>query len=157
MIPLTESYECKVDAKGRLPMPVGLKKQWASILNNGFVLKRSVFYPCLELLPLSEWEKTMAEINQLNVFVRKNKDFIRHYTAGVKMVEVDGNGRIQIPRELVAFAGISKNIVLAPSVNIMEIWDKDKYESSLQIDEEDFAVLAEEVMGGIKKDETDVS
>lgn len=147
MKPLIGTYECKVDAKGRLPLPAGLKKQLAAIMEEGFVLKRSVFQNCLELYPMKEWNQVMADVNQLNRFVKKNNDFIRQFTAGVKMVEIDGNGRIQIARDLVAFAGIQKDVVLASSIHVIEVWGKDKYEQSVNVDEVEFARLAEEVMG----------
>ncbi len=92
----------------------------------------------------------MVEINGLNRFVKKNNDFIRKFTAGVKTVEVDTNGRLLIPKDLVVFAGIDKEIVLASAVNIIEIWDKDKYEASVDVDADDFADLAEDVMGNAK-------
>lgn len=155
MNPLIGTYECKVDAKGRLPLPAGLKKQLVTVMEEGFVLKRSVFQNCLELHPMSEWNKVMSEINQLNRFVKKNNDFIRQFTAGVKVVEIDANNRIQIAKDLVAFAGISKDVVLSSSINVIEIWDKDKYEQSVNVDEMDFAQLAEEVMGN--KNENGIS
>lgn len=155
MNPLIGTYECKVDAKGRLPLPAGLKKQLVKVMEEGFVLKRSVFQNCLELHPMSEWNKVMSEINQLNRFVKKNNDFIRQFTAGVKVVEIDANSRIQIAKDLVAFAGISKDVVLSSSINVIEIWDKDKYEQSVNVDEFDFAQLAEEVMGN--KNENGIS
>lgn len=155
MNPLIGTYECKVDAKGRLPLPAGLRKQLATVMEEGFVLKRSVFQNCLELHPMSEWNKVMSEINQLNRFVKKNNDFIRQFTAGVKVVEIDANSRIQIAKDLVAFAGISKDVVLSSSINVIEIWDKDKYEQSVNVDEIDFAQLAEEVMGN--KNENGIS
>ena len=102
---LIGTYECKVDAKGRLMLPTSLKKQLGS-LEEGFVLKRSVFQPCLELFPMSEWNKMMLKINKLNRFVKKNNDFIRRFTAGVKMVEIDATGRLLIPKDLVIFAKI---------------------------------------------------
>ena len=68
---------------------------------NGFVIKKSVFYKCLELYPKAEWEKEMAGIDKLNRFVKKNNDFIRAFTAGVKMVEIDATGRLLIPKDLV--------------------------------------------------------
>jgi MraZ protein len=83
------TYECKVDAKGRLLLPAPLKKQLATSLQNGFVLKRSVFQSCLELYPMEEWNSMMEKINKLNRFVKKNNDFIRRFTAGVKVVEID--------------------------------------------------------------------
>ena len=147
MVNLIGTYECKVDAKGRLMVPSALKKQLTPMLQEGFVLKRSVFQPCLELYPMAEWNKLMVEINGLNRFVKKNNDFIRKFTAGVKTVEVDTNGRLLIPKDLVVFAGIDKEIVLASAVNIIEIWDKDKYEASVDVEDGDFASLAEDVMG----------
>jgi MraZ protein len=146
-----------VDAKGRLPLPASLKKQLAAVMGEGFVLKRSVFRNCLELHPMNEWNQVMSEINQLNRFVKKNNDFIRQFTAGVKVVEVDGNGRIQIAKDLVAFAGIKKEIVLSSSVNVVEIWDKESYEKAVNVNETDFAQLAEEVMGGTKPGENGLS
>lgn len=151
------TYECKVDAKGRLMMPAPLKKQLASSLQNGFVLKRSVFQPCLELYPMEEWDLMMQKINKLNRFVKKNNDFIRRFTAGVKMVEIDALGRLLVPKDLVAFSSISKDVVFSSAVNIVEIWDKDLYEKSISGEDMDFADLAEEVMGNINDDDNGIS
>uniref|UniRef100_UPI0025F3072E division/cell wall cluster transcriptional repressor MraZ n=1 Tax=uncultured Winogradskyella sp. TaxID=395353 RepID=UPI0025F3072E len=73
--------------------------------------------------------------------------FIRRFTAGVKVVEVDATGRLLIPKNLLSFSGITKQTVLASAVNIVEIWDKDKYEKAIDDAALDFADLAEEVMG----------
>ena len=126
-------------------------------LEEGFVLKRSVFQPCLELYPMSEWNKVMQKINKLNRFVKKNNDFIRAFTAGVKMVEIDTTGRLLIPKDLVLFSKIDKDIVLSSAVSIIEIWDKNLYESALDNAMVDFADLAEEVMGNQNEDEDGIS
>lgn len=149
MTSLIGTYECKVDAKGRLLFPAPLKKQLATSLQDGFVLKRSVFQPCLELYPMKEWDLMMQKINGLNRFVKKNNDFIRRFTAGVKVVEMDNLGRLLIPKDLVLFASISKDLVISSAVNIVEIWDKDRYEVSISGEDLDFADLAEEVMGNL--------
>lgn len=150
------TYECKVDAKGRLMLPASLKKQLGS-LEDGFVLKRSVFQPCLELYPMKEWNAMMQKINKLNRFVKKNNDFIRRFTAGVKMIEIDATGRLLIPKDLVVFAKIEKEIVLSSAVNIVEIWDKNLYENAIENATDDFADLAEEVMGNLYDDENGIS
>ena len=154
---LIGTYECKVDAKGRLPLPAGLKKQLAAVMEEGFVIKRSVFQPCLELHPMGEWNSVMQDVNKLNRFVKKNNDFIRQFTAGVKVVDVDGNSRIQISKDLVAFAGIKKDVVLSSSINVLEIWDKESYEKAVDVNETDFATLAEEVMGNNEKNDDGIS
>ena len=128
-------------------IPAVLKKQLSAALKDGFVLKRAVFQPCLELYPMAEWNLLMAKVNKLNRFKKKNNDFIRRFTAGVKVVEVDNAGRLLIPKDLIGFSGISKSVVLASAVNIIEIWDKEKYEQAIDDAASDFADLAEEVMG----------
>lgn len=128
-------------------LPAAIKKQLLPALQNGFVLKRAVFQPCLELYPMSEWEVLMQKVNKLNRFKKKNNDFIRRFTAGLKMIEVDAAGRLLIPKDLVAFSGITKEVVVSSAINIIEIWDKDKYEKAIDDATGDFADLAEEVMG----------
>lgn len=144
---LIGTYECKVDAKGRLMLPSAIKKQLMALLQDGFVLKRAVFQPCLELYPMAEWEALMQKMNKLNRFKKKNNDFIRRFTAGVKVVEVDSAGRLLVPKDLMAFSGISKDIVVASAINIVEIWDKERYEQAIDDAADDFADLAEDVMG----------
>lgn len=138
-------------------MPAPLKKQLATSLQNGFVLKRSVFQPCLELYPMQEWDLMMQKINKLNRFVKKNNDFIRRFTAGVKVVEIDALGRLLVPKDLVVFASIVKEVVFSSAVNIVEIWDKDLYEKSISGEDMDFADLAEEVMGNLNDDNNGIS
>jgi|TARA_Y100000813_G_C24090558_1_gene318003 MraZ protein len=144
---LIGTYECKIDVKGRVLIPSSLKKQMSSVLSKGFVLKRAVFQNCLELYPINEWEELIKRVNSLNRFKKKNNDFIRRFTAGVKFIEVDNNNRILIPKDLIEFSNIKRDIVFSSSVNIIEIWDKDKYENAIVDSREDFAKLAEEVMG----------
>jgi len=128
-------------------IPNVLKKQLTSALADSFVLKRSVFQSCLELYPMQEWNIMMEKVNKLNRFVKKNNDFIRLFTAGVKVVDLDAAGRLLIPKDLGVFSGISKEVVLTTTVGIIEIWDKNKYEAAINDAAVDFPVLAEEVMG----------
>ena len=154
---LIGTYECKVDAKGRLLLPAPLKKQLSASLQDGFVLKRSVFQPCLELYPMAEWNLMMQKVNKLNRFVKKNDDFIRRFQAGVKVVDIDNLGRLLIPKDLTNFAQIAKDVVLSSAVNIIEIWDKDLYEKAIDDSVVDFADLAEDVMGNVNDDDNGIS
>ncbi|AWH73051.1 division/cell wall cluster transcriptional repressor MraZ [Dokdonia sp. Dokd-P16] len=147
MINLIGTYECKIDAKGRLMLPQAFKKQLAPILQDGFVLKRAVFQKCLELYPIAEWNTLSAKVNKLNRFNKKNDEFIRRFNAGVKPVEVDGTGRVLVSKDLGNFAKLEKSIVVNAAFNILEIWDKDLYEKAIDEAALDFADLAEEVMG----------
>ena len=147
MINILGTYECKADSKGRIMLPAPLKKQISSVISDGFVVKRSVFNKCLEIHPMSEWNKIVNQVNQLNRFIKKNNDFIRSYMSGLKIVSLDSSSRILIPKDLIVFAGLEKQIVLSSSVNIIEVWDKKEYEISVSKSLKNFGALAEEVMG----------
>ena len=146
------TYECKLDPKGRLKLPVALKKQLQGV--GVFVLKRSVFQPCLEVYTKEEWSLLMQKVNKLNRFKKKNNDFIRRFTAGVKVVEIDATDRMLIPKDLLGIASLDKDVVLSSAINLIEIWDKSLYEQAIDDAAVDFAELAEEVMGN---DDQDVS
>lgn len=146
MLNFIGTYECKIDAKGRLSLPSALKKQLSGVIDEGLVLKRSVFQNCIEIYPMQEWNALMGKINRLNKFKKKNNDFVRKFTAGVKLIEPDANSRILIPKDLSAFAELEKEVVLSSAGELIEIWDKENYEKVLN-EVDDFAELAEEVMG----------
>ena len=155
MINLIGTYECKADVKGRVMLPSALKKQLQDVMIEGFVIKRSVFNNCLEIHPMTEWNVVVGQVNKLNRFVKKNNDFIRSYMSGLKVVNVDGSGRFLIPKDLFLFAKLDKEIVLSSSVNMIEIWDKDQYESSVAETLKGFGDLVEQVMGNQPKDDAD--
>lgn len=146
MFSVIGTYDCTVDAKGRLPLPAAIKKQLGAE-HTEFVLKRSVFQKCLELYTKEEWNKVMEKVDGLNKFVKKNEYFIRVFTAGLKLVELDSTGRILLGKDLMEYAGITKDVVLTAVLNKIEIWDKSAYEAAVRISEEEFAQLAEEIMG----------
>ena len=98
-------------------------------------------------------ERCYGAIEDFESICEKNNDFIRSFTAGVKKVELDASGRLLIPKDLLAYSGITKEVVMSSAVTIIEIWDKDKYENAISDSAGDFAVLAEEVMGTLNNNE----
>ena len=148
-------YECKVDAKGRVLLPAGLKKQISPDAQEKFVLNRG-FEKHLTLYPMNEWKVISAEVNKLNLFVKKNRTFHRMFHNGATEIELDNTSRFLIPKNLMDYAGIDKDIVLFAYSNRIEVWSKAEYDRMLNDDSVDFSSLAEEVMGnqnGAAKDE----
>lgn len=139
-------FDCKLDAKGRLMVPSGLRKQLDPAANESFVLNRG-FEQCLVLYPKNNWDSIAAEVNQLNQYVKKNREFIRYFYRGATELSLDGTGRLLLPKRLQQYARIEKHIVLFAYSDRIEVWDKDRYEGLLTDEPEDFANLAEEVMG----------
>ncbi|PLX03889.1 MAG: division/cell wall cluster transcriptional repressor MraZ [Marinilabiliales bacterium] len=150
MVSVLGTYECKLDAKGRFMFPVQFKNQMGEELKRGFVIKRSIFKKCLELFPIEQWQTETAMVSKLNMFRKKNADFVTKFMAGVKPVELDGTGRLLIPKDLLRYGDITKEIVLTSVVNRIEIWDRSQYELAVDYDPDDFAGLAEDVMGELE-------
>ena len=71
---------------------------------------------------------------------------------GIKIIELDNADRLLIPKDLINFSGITKEIVLNSVMNKIEIWNKDEYEKVVEYDPDDFAALAEEVMGDLENE-----
>jgi MraZ protein len=145
------TYDCTVDSKGRIIIPAPLKRQLAPYSDRKFIVKQSGFVSCLELYVMQEWDRHLAILNRLNSFKKKHTDFIRAFLAGNKEVELDSTGRILLTKDLLAFSGISKDVIMASRGNIIEIWDKAAYENKIAETNSNFEELAEEVMPDIDR------
>jgi MraZ protein len=148
-------YPCTVDGKGRFLIPGSLKKQIPVKEQKRFVVHRGI-EKNLVIYTRKEWEKISAEVNDLNIYVRKNREFIRKFNRGATEIEIDSTNRVLLPRSLMEYAGIEKDIILFAFGNRIEIWAEKEYDRMMKEDTGDFATLAEEVMGK-KKNDNDVS
>ena len=147
---LIGEFECKLDEKGRLMLPSGLKKQLPPKEQKTFVVNRG-FEKQLNLYPRKEWEKITSQINELNLFVKQNREFVRKFNNGATEIEVDGSGRVLLPKTLMQYAGIEKEAILFAHSNRIEIWSKAEYDKFMKEGADDFATLAEKVMGKTQK------
>ncbi|WP_129716476.1 division/cell wall cluster transcriptional repressor MraZ [Pedobacter sp. SYP-B3415] len=147
MIQLLGEFDCKLDAKGRLSVPSSLKKQLPDVERDGLVVNRG-FEKHLVIYPKKVWEQIVADLSALNPYEKKNRDFIRFFTRGATDLSLDAAGRILLPKALTEFAGIGSDVVLACQLDKIEVWDRGAYEGLFDDEPENFANLAEEVMGG---------
>lgn len=145
-------FECRLDAKARIALPSALRKQLPPEAGERFVINRG-FEQHLVLYPFTEWQKITAELNRLNLFVKKNREFVRYFHRGATELELDSNGRLLLPRRLLSYAGIQDAVVLLAYANRIECWDPTLYENLLSDEPADFARLAEEIMGDINPSE----
>lgn len=155
MTSLIGEFECKLDPKGRIMLPTALKKQIPEAAGNCFVINRG-FEKCLVLYPKHEWDIISKEINQLNLYNQKNREFVRYFFRGATELTLDNTARLLLPKKLLEYAGIDKDLVLFAFSNRIEVWSKDLYDNLMTDEPEDFANLADEVMGK-KNDQHDVS
>jgi len=148
-------YNCRVDEKGRVTFPSSLKKQMDTVLQNRFVVKKDIFEQCLVLYPIEEWERQNSIIrSKINPYNKEHNKFLRNFYRGSAEIVLDGNNRLLIPKRLLELAEISKEAILAGQYGKIEIWSKELYEEAEE-SHEDFAALAEKIMGGNVNPEND--
>ena len=147
-------FHCTVDAKGRFLLPGGLKKQIPAKEQKLFVANRGM-EKHLVMYTRKEWDKISDDVNSLNMFIRKNREFLRKFNNGATSMELDTTNRLLLPKTLMDYAGIEKDIVLFAYGNRIEIWSEAEYARMMKDDSENFSQLAEEVMGKKKKEEED--
>ncbi len=145
---LLGEYECKIDPKGRLRLPTDLVNQLGEGQSHGFVVNRG-FEKCLMLYPEPVWERITNEINQLNLYNKKNRNFVRYFYRGAQKLEMDSADRILITKRLLEYAGIDKDVILSAYNDRIEIWAQDQYDQMLDSEPDDFSDLAEDVLGKI--------
>ncbi len=145
---LLGEFECKIDAKGRIMLPSGLRRQLSAGDQERFVVNRG-FENNLSLYPESEWLKISREVNSLNLYNKKNREFVRYFFRGATELRADAAGRLLLPRSLLEYGGIDREIVLFAYGQRIEIWAKAAYSKMMADEPDDFSSLAEEVMGRI--------
>lgn len=146
MIGFLGEYEVTMDAKGRFLLPVALKKQLAEESANQFVINRGI-ETCLTLYPMQSWEPIYSQVSKLNEFDPKVRQFRRYFLNGATNLELDSAGRLLLPKSLMDYAGLVKDIVLVSAVDKIEIWDKINYAKFFEsFSPESYSELANEVM-----------
>ena len=141
-------YKAKLDDKGRLIFPAAFKSIMGEGADLRFVVKKSLYSPCLEMYTYEQWEQDSDSLrSRLNLYNRDHAAFWREYMRGTAVVEPDSKlGRLSIPKELLAEAGITREVIFSGSNFIIEIWDKTAFESGRMTSDE-FVSLAEKILG----------
>ncbi len=143
---LLGEYECKIDAKGRMRLPSGLINQLGERESHNFVINRG-FEKHLMLYPEEVWDRITEEVNSLNLYTKKNRDFVRYFYRGAQKVTMDSADRILVTKRLLEYAEVNKEVILSAYNDRIEIWAREEYERILDEEPDDFSDLAEDVLG----------
>lgn len=140
-------YSCRLDAKGRIILPSAFKKQMPPGAPDRFVVRSDIFELCLVLYTIEDWNSQLSRIrSRINPYNREHNVFLRSFFRGTAEVTLDGSNRLLIPRRLLEFAGITRDVILAGQDGRIEMWDAGRYEKT-GIAPDDFAGLAEKLLG----------
>lgn len=138
----TSEYTCKLDAKGRLVLPARMKASLPNIASEELFMREG-FEPCLELYPLMEYKKIYSKIAGLNEFNAEYRKLQRNFFRGSTTVELDASGRLLVPKTMLQYAQLNKDVIVVGMGNRMEIWNPEMYEKYIIQDPQELSELAE--------------
>jgi MraZ protein len=147
MVTFVGEYNIRIDAKGRLVLPSAFKKQVGEAASgDSYILKEDMYEQCLVLFPATEWERQNQIIrSKLNPFDKQHNQFLRSFSKGAIEVTLDSVNRFLVPKRLLEFAQIDKDVVLSGQDGKIEIWATEVYQR-LWDNAPDFEELAKKVM-----------
>ena len=138
---LIGEYQHNIDAKGRLIMPAKFRQD----LGYSFIVTRGLD-GCLFGYPLENWTKVEAKLEQLPLSKKDARKFTRFFYSAATEVEVDKQGRINLPQTLIDFAKIDKSCRVIGVSDRIEIWSSEVWEAFAADMEDDFESLAEDMI-----------
>ena len=153
MYHLKGEYECKADAKGRLRLPSSLIKQLDEAGTLNFTINRG-FEQHLMLYPSDVWDKKTKEINKLNLYNSKERAVVRYFYRGATELTLDSADRILLPKSLMEYAGIDKEVVVFAYNEVIEVWSKEKYEQMLDQEPKEFGEITENIFNSNQSDQS---
>ena len=140
---LRGASQINLDAKGRLSIPSRYRAQLQETCQGQVIITVDKDY-CLLIYPLHEWEEVERKLNRLPNLNKQARRLQRLMIGYASEVEMDGNGRLLLPKELRAFAGLEKQVVLLGQGNKFELWDEARWNENRD------AWLAEESEGPLE-------
>lgn len=141
------NIEVRVDVKGRVFLPSVFRKILQASGNEGLVLRKDVFQPCLVLYPENVWNAQMDELrSRLNRWNREHQRIFRQFVSDVESVSLDGNGRFLIPKRYAEMTGIVQTVKFIGMGDSIEIWSVENSSSPFMTPDE-FGAALEDIMG----------
>ncbi|HCS93566.1 MAG: division/cell wall cluster transcriptional repressor MraZ [Bavariicoccus seileri] len=138
---LIGEYQHNIDTKGRLIMPAKFRDE----LTSQFILTRGLD-GCLFGYPKEAWETLEGKLKNLPLAKRDARAFVRFFYSAATEVEVDKQGRINIPKTLVDFAKLEKSCHIVGVSERIEIWSDDRWQKFADSTEENFDEIAENMI-----------
>ena len=152
MIQFLGNIEAKTDAKGRVFIPSGFRKQMQAEGEEMLVLRKDVHQDCLVLYPGSVWKATQDQLRKnLNRWSKREQNIFRQFVSAAEVVVPDGNGRILIPKRYLQMANIKSDVRFIGMDNTIEIWAKEVADQPF-MSNEDFSNALEETLGSYPAD-----
>jgi len=115
-----------IDAKGRLAIPTRYRDRIISRCDGQLVVTVDKDY-CLLLYPNPDWEEIERKLMRLPSLNKQARRLQRLMVGYATEIEMDGNGRILLSKELREFSSIDRQSILIGQGNKFELWNDESW------------------------------
>ena len=141
------SFKYSIDSKGRVSIPAKLRKFVSPDANDSFVMTRGTV-KCIDVYPMDMWKELVeAKLDKLNTFDPKEALFLRMLLTEAGEDKLDSQSRLLIPKNLIEYAEIDREVLIIGAIKKIEIWNPKNYEAYLRTSELSYEEIAKQVMG----------
>lgn len=139
---LIGEYTHTLDDKKRISLPAKFRKE----VGKKIVVTRGLD-TCLYIYPQKQWERIIAEVEELGIGGRDKRKLSRYFIGGAQEIDVDSLGRILIPQHLRTFASLTSKVVFLGLANRIELWNTTQWNAQQKTIEKDADETAEKMSG----------
>ena len=124
---LLGAYDHTLDDKNRLTLPAKFRQSFAE----GVVITRG-FDGCLYAFRRADWDRLVeSRLATLDPLRPEGRRLQRHFFSGAAEAELDKQGRVMLPAQLIEHAKLGKEVVVAGVNDRLEIWDRAAWRKEL--------------------------
>jgi len=113
----------KLDRKGRISVPAPFRATLERLGTEEIVLRLSHRLPCIEAYPLPAFQQLTQALDRLEMFSDPHDDLATALCADSHQARPDADGRLVLPEELIAHAGLTEAVALMGLGRIFQIWE----------------------------------
>jgi MraZ protein len=148
---LTGTFPRTIDEKQRLAIP----KRLRDTLGQGPELTSALYAApgtdgSLALYTEESFARLAEQLAASPPTGQEVRAFSRLFYAQAQRLEVDRQGRIRIPPELVQLAGLAREVILVGVRDHLELWDRKRWDGYLDEQKQQYDQLAERAFGPVK-------
>ena len=124
---LLGAHDHTIDDKNRLTLPAKFREAF----QHGLVVTRG-FDGCLYAYRRPDWDRLVdSRLATMDPLSKEGRRIHRFFFAGASEADLDKQGRVMIPAQLLEHAKLGKEVVVAGVHDHLEIWDRAAWRKEL--------------------------
>lgn len=131
-------FHHNIDDKGRIAIP----SKYREILGNNFVITRGIEH-CIYVYPNDTFNHIVTKLESLPFTKKDARAFTRFFMSGATAIELDKQGRVNVPSPLISYANLSKKCVIVGTGDRLEIWNEGAFNEFMGSCNDEMSNIAE--------------